>query len=255
VSGGLRLAASFLTRVPVAGGTPDAPSDLARAVPWFPAVGALVGLAVTGSYAAGRLALPPLVAAAVAVGVGILLTGAFHEDGLADLADALGARSPDDAHRIMKDPTHGTFGVLALALTVVVRTAAVAALDGPEALAALPAAHALGRAGAVALLLARPPAAGSGLAASLATWVTPRSVGRAVAVGVVIAAAALAWWLPIAIVAAVVGVAAVGAVAVRTLGGASGDALGAAEQAVEVLVLLATAALATVGAPAFPWWI
>jgi adenosylcobinamide-GDP ribazoletransferase len=253
VTRGLRLAASFLTRVPVAA-TPESPGDLARAVPWFPAVGALVGLAVAACYAGGRLVLPSLVAAAVAIGVGVLLTGAFHEDGLADLADALGARTPEDAHRIVKDPTHGTYGVLALVLTVVVRTAAVAALDGPQALAALPAAHALARAGAVVLLLARPPSTAHGLAATLAAWVTPRSVGRAVAVGLVIGGAALAWWLPLAVVVAAAGVAAAGVVAVRTLGGASGDALGAAEQAAEVVVLLATAALATLGAAGFPWW-
>jgi adenosylcobinamide-GDP ribazoletransferase len=101
---GLLGAVSFLTRVPVGGGE-RRPEELAGFVPWFPVVGAGVGLAVAGTYAASRMLLPPLPAATVAVVAGICLTGAFHEDGLGDTADAFaGGWDRDSTVRILKDP-------------------------------------------------------------------------------------------------------------------------------------------------------
>jgi len=84
---GLLGAVSFLTRVPTGTGAVQ-PAEMARFVPWFPLVGALVGAAVGGLYAGASALLPPLVAAAVAVTAGVAVTGAFHEDGLGDTADA-----------------------------------------------------------------------------------------------------------------------------------------------------------------------
>ena len=143
---GLLGAVSFLTRVPVGGGIREA-GELAGSVPWFPVVGAGVGLAEAGVYAGARMLLPPLVAASLAVVAGILLTGAFHEDGLGDTADAFaGGWDRESTIRILKDPRLGTFGVLAVAAGLLLRVGAVAALAPGAALAALPAAHALSRA-------------------------------------------------------------------------------------------------------------
>jgi adenosylcobinamide-GDP ribazoletransferase len=250
--GGWRVAAAFLTRLPV-GATVDAPETLARAVPWFPVIGAAVGLVVAGCYAASSAVLPPMVAAAVAVGLGVVVTGAFHEDGLADLADSLGGWSRDDALRIMKDPTHGSYGVLALVFSVVVRVAAVAALDAGQAVAALPAAHALGRAGAVTLLTV-PAARRLGLGTAWASGVTPATVATAMVVGAAVATLAIgAWVVPTAVVVGV-GVVAVAAIARRVLGGVSGDVMGAAEQAGEIVALVLAAALASAAVVGFPWW-
>ena len=149
---GLRAAVAFLTRVPVG----SADDDPGRSVPWFPVVGALVGLVVAGLYAGALQLLPALPAAAIAVAAGVLLTGAFHEDGLADTADALGAWEPEEARRILKDPTHGTYGVSALVLVLVTRVGALSALGGWAALAVLPAAHALARAASLSMLTAVP---------------------------------------------------------------------------------------------------
>src|SRR5439155_23856293 len=87
---GLRGAVAFLTRVPI--GRAASEIDLARSVPYVPVVGALVGLAVAGVDIGVRTVLLGLPAAALAVTVGVVLTGALHEDGLADTADAFGAR-------------------------------------------------------------------------------------------------------------------------------------------------------------------
>jgi adenosylcobinamide-GDP ribazoletransferase len=159
---GLLGAVSFLTRVPTGTGA-RRPEELAGSVPWFPVVGAGVGLAVAAVYGGARLALPPLPAAALAVVAGICLTGAFHEDGLGDTADAFaGGWDRESTARILKDPRLGTFGVLAVAGSLLLRVAAVAALAPAAALAALPAAHALSRAAAVAAMTALPVGPGRG---------------------------------------------------------------------------------------------
>jgi adenosylcobinamide-GDP ribazoletransferase len=235
-------AVSFLTRVPTGTGAVQ-PTDMARFVPWFPLVGALVGAAVGLLYAGAGLLLPPLVAAAVAVTAGVAITGAFHEDGLGDTADAfVGGRDREDTLRILKDPRLGTFGVLAVAASLLLRVAAVAALAPSAALAALPAAHALSRAAAVGLMAAVPPAAETGLGAAYARALGGRQALLGVAAGLAVAAVLLGVWaLP---AAALTGFAALwlGRLARRRIGGVGGDVLGAAQQAGEILTLLVAVA-------------
>lgn len=247
---GLRAAASFLTRVRV-----DGPFDPARSIPWFPVVGGLLGLALAGAYAALLVVLPPLVAATVAIGTGVMLTGAFHEDGLGDSADALGSGgSREEALRILKDPAHGTFGVLGIVLSLLLRVGALATLDGWTAVAILPAAHALSRGASIGLLGTARPAVGAGLGASYAAVVTRgRWVGTA-AVGLLMGLMSLGAWAVPAAVLAGIGAWAVGRLAVRKLGGVTGDVLGAAQQAAEVLVLLLGAAAVANGWPSPAWW-
>ncbi|MGH9119163.1 MAG: adenosylcobinamide-GDP ribazoletransferase, partial [Acidimicrobiales bacterium] len=114
-------------------------------------------------------------------------------------------------------------------------------------------AHALGRAVAVALLAA-PAARGSGLGAAWASGITTAGLVTTLVVGGVIATITVGAWAVPMLAVATVGVVAVAAVARRTLGGVTGDVLGAAEQAAEILVLLLAAAVVTSSAPGFPWW-
>jgi adenosylcobinamide-GDP ribazoletransferase len=244
---GLLGAVSFLTRVPVGGGE-RRPEELAGFVPWFPVVGAGVGLAVAGIYAASRMLLPPLPAATVAVVAGICLTGAFHEDGLGDTADAFaGGWDRDSTVRILKDPRLGTFGVLAVAASLLLRVGAVAALAPGAALAALPAAHALSRAAAVATMTALPAAGETGLGASYALALSrPRALAGAAA-GLAIAVLLLGVTALWAAAAAAVAAAVTGRLAVRRIGGVTGDVLGAVQQLGEMLTLLAAVAAAAAG--------
>jgi adenosylcobinamide-GDP ribazoletransferase len=244
---GLLGAVSFLTRVPVGGGE-RRPEELAGFVPWFPVVGAGVGLAVAGTYAASRMLLPPLPAATVAVVAGICLTGAFHEDGLGDTADAFaGGWDRDSTVRILKDPRLGTFGVLAVAASLLLRVGAVAALAPGAALAALPAAHALSRAAAVATMTALPAAGETGLGASYALALPRRRALAGAAAGLAIALALLGVTALWAAAAAAVAAALLGRLAVRRLGGVTGDVLGAVQQLGEILTLLAAVAAAAAG--------
>jgi adenosylcobinamide-GDP ribazoletransferase len=251
---GFRSAVALLTRVPVGAGRPGS-AALARGVPWFPVVGGLLGVVAASIYAAALLILPPLGAATVAVGTGLVLTGAFHEDGLADTADALGgARSKDEALRILKDPAHGTYGVLAIVLSVLLRVAAIASLDAWAALAVLPGAHALSRGASAALLRAIPVATEDGLGAIFSTGVTRREVAGAMVAALGVGALSLGPWAIPATVLAALGAVGVGILSVRRIGGLTGDILGAAQQVAEILVILLGAAAVTGGWPSLVWW-
>jgi adenosylcobinamide-GDP ribazoletransferase len=240
-------AVSFLTRVPTGTGT-RRPQELATFVPWFPAVGAGVGLAVAAVYAGASQLLAPLPAASLAVAAGIALTGAFHEDGLGDTADAFaGGQDRDSTIGILKDPRLGTFGVLAVAASLLLRVGAVAALAPGAALAALPAAHALSRAGAVATMAVLPAAGDTGLGASYVLALSRRRALAGAAAGLAIAVALLGVTAVWAAAAAAAAAALLGRLAVRRIGGVTGDVLGAVQQLGEILVLLAAVVAVTAG--------
>jgi adenosylcobinamide-GDP ribazoletransferase len=250
---GLGGAVSLLTRLPVrAARGADA---LARAVPWFPVVGAGVGIGIALAFVAGAQLLPPLVAAAAATAAGAIATGALHEDGLGDLADALGAGG-DRRRRleILDDPRQGTFGVLALGIALVVRVGCIATLDAYSALALLPSAHALSRGAAIVLLRRLPVASGGGLGASYAGSVTAAQEAGGILAAVALAAALVGRWVAPAVVVCGAAAAVVGAVARRHLGGIGGDVLGATQQVAELAVLTLGAAVVHEGWPPLAWW-
>ena len=249
---GLRGAVAFLTRVPAASSGDHV--DLASSVPWFPVVGALVGLLVASVYAGGRQLVAPLPAAAAAVAAGILLTGAFHEDGLADTADALGAWDAAEARRILKDPTHGTYGVCALVVSVLARVLALSSITGWAAIAVIPAAHALARTSAILLLGAGPVATDEGLGASYAARMRRVHLVAVTVVGLAIGALAAGLWVGPAFVLALVAAYVVGSVGVRRVGGLTGDVLGAAEQVAEIAVFYLGAVVVAQGWSGLPWW-
>jgi adenosylcobinamide-GDP ribazoletransferase len=250
---GWRTATSLLTRLPV-GMDPGADRDLARAVPWLPVVGGLVGLTVAGVDCSMRWVLPADVAAAFAVVAGVLATGALHEDGLADTVDALaGGRTVEDRIAILDDPRHGTYGVLAISVSVVVRVLAIGDLASRPALVVLPAAHALARVAAALLLLVH-PARDRGLGASYVRAVRARHVFGAAVVGLSIAVVTFGIWSAAAI--ALLGTAAwsVAFVSIRRIGGVTGDVLGAVEQVVEIGLVLLGVALVRGRLLVVPWW-
>src|ERR1043166_4205407 len=143
----LRTAAAFLTRLPMPHPDGPRPANFVRAQRMFPVVGALIGIAV-GALFLGMLGIgiPALAAAALALGASALLTGALHEDGLADVADGFGGGRDRDAKlEIMRDSRLGTYGALILMVSFVAKLAALATLPAALVVPALAAAHALGR--------------------------------------------------------------------------------------------------------------
>jgi adenosylcobinamide-GDP ribazoletransferase len=237
------LAVTFLTIVPVRL-RPPLPA-LGAAAPWFPVVGAAVGAVAGGIDYLLQPSLGPTVAAVLAVLVLVGITGALHQDGLADCADGLGVRG-DRARRlaVMRDPTVGTFGVLALGLWLLLVTAAIAGFARDDAWAALVAAAAVGRWAALLHASGTAPARADGLgaaftvrtvdvvAATLLTGLATLPVGVGVGIGAAVASLGAAL-----LVAAVIT-----AWSNARLGGRSGDTLGATvalTEAVAITLLLA----------------
>lgn len=255
---GLRLAVSFLTRVPVgaAGAAPldDPDAALARAVPWFAVVGAAVGGWTALVYAGAHWLVTPLPAAVLAVAAAVVVTGAFHEDGLADTADALwGGYEVDRRLAILKDSRHGTYGVAALVLGLGLRVALVASLAPAAAAGALVGAGALGRGAAVALMATTPTARPDGLGASYVRALRRGGAAIGLVAALALAGAALAGWVVVATAAALAAAWVMRRLAMAKLGGLVGDVLGAAEQLAELAVLVTAVAAVRHGAP-WGWW-
>ncbi len=237
----LAAAIGFFTRLPVARLMPHDPRiDMAHAVWAFPVAGALAGLLGAGAYAIAAWAgLPPVLSACWSVAATLLLTGALHEDGLADMADGFGGgRDASRKLEIMRDSRIGSYGALALLLSSLVRIAALAELAVPARVcAALVASGALSRAAIVLVLLLLPPARRDGLASMLHPL--PRAPAI-VALGLALALALVL--LPVTMVLPAAACALVAAVAVawlarRQVGGHTGDVLGACAVLADCAVL------------------
>jgi len=241
---GARAAVVFLTRVP-AGGFPYSGDEWRWASGWFPLVGAAVGVLLSAVWWVAQ-PIGRLPAAVVVFALSILLTGGLHEDGLADTADALGgATSRERIFEILKDSRVGSFGALALFLSLILRVALLAQLAN-GAVGALILSQSIARLPPVWLMAVLP-------------YVTPESTAKSRAVarasGAQIALASLLAAMIIAILSATkladpidaviaASVAGVGAAVAgywfhRRAGGVTGDFLGATEQLGECLVLLA----------------
>jgi adenosylcobinamide-GDP ribazoletransferase len=240
-----KVALAFLTRLPACAPRAWVDRDLAASVPLFPVIGALIGSAGAGGYAlAVWLGLPPWPAAAVALAITIGLSGALHEDGLADFADGLGGgRTRADKLRIMRDPRLGSYGAIALVLALLARAGALAALAAPEAVgSALVTAAAVSRAALPAIMASLSNARAEGLAAA-AGRPHPLRAGAAVFVAALIALVLLGPAAPAALLAGAGGALGVALLAKRQIGGYTGDVLGAAQQLAEIGALLGALAV------------
>ena len=255
------LAVQFFTRIPVTGALAGwvgySPAMLRASAAHFPGVGWLAALAACAVFAAAMALLPAtpftsLVAAVACTVATVLLTGGFHEDGLADVADGLGGSAARErALQIMKDSRIGAFGAMALALALLLKVSVLAVLGSRApgaALAALAAGHAASRFAPLMLIRLLPhvgDADGSkskpladqisrGALVAAALWCLPplalaaQMQGAAfVAAGLLGGALALVW---------------MGRLFARRLQGFTGDCLGATQQVCEIAFYCGAAA-------------
>ena len=238
------IATAVLTRLPVGAAAP-VDGTIAPAGWAFPLVGAGIGaLAALAFLLAELLGLGPAPAALLALTASLAVTGAFHEDGLADTADGLaGGRDREQKLAIMRDSRHGTYGVLAIVLSIGLRAAALGSIGGPiYAGLALLAAHAFSRSALPAAMHLLEPARADGLGA-MAGRPSQGVAIVALAVGVLIALATLGPATGIAALILAGGAVALAALlARRQIGGYTGDVLGAFQQTGEIVMLLVAAA-------------
>jgi adenosylcobinamide-GDP ribazoletransferase len=238
----IQSAFGLLTRLPVP--SPKSPRGPDAAWAW-PLVGAAVGLlsAVSGAVALG-FGLTPGVAAALALATSALVTGALHEDGLADTADGLfGGWTKERRLEIMKDSHIGSFGTLALVLVTLARWSALSSVLalGP-AFGVLMAVGAVSRAPMAVLMHLMPNARGTGLSQTVGRPSRAAALAAtALAVGVALVFTGTAAFSMVLL--AGLSALALGRLAQARIGGQTGDILGAAQQLAEVAALAAAASL------------
>jgi adenosylcobinamide-GDP ribazoletransferase len=244
-------ALQFLTRLPTPRLAGYGPDWIARSAPYYPVVGWIVGGLCAGVLLAASRLWPSPVPAILAVAAGLLVTGGFHEDGLADTADGLGGgQTPPRRLEIMKDSRVGSYGVLALWVALTIKVAALSALAPARAALALALAHGAARALPVAVMAVL-PYAGDPEAAKLKpapVGVHPAEAAAALVLGLtpsvlLLSPVSAGFGVGLAALAALV----VAATAKRLVRGFTGDILGAVEQVAEVGLLLGFSAAIRAG--------
>ena len=239
-------ALGLLTRLPIPQMAHPAPTSRGPDAAWaYPIAGAVVaGIACALCAAMLWLGLPLPLSAALFVAIQMILTGAMHEDGLADAADGLwGGWTPARRLEIMKDSHIGTYGTLALTLITLLRWQAHILVLPHSPLAAPIAVAMLSRAPMVILMAALPNARSTGLSQSVGRPAA-RTGGIAIATAVVatLLATGLAATCLLAALTALATLAC-GQIARAKIGGQTGDILGATQQICEITALAALATL------------
>jgi len=241
------IALQFFTRVPIPRWVGFEASWLHACARHFPLVGFVIGAVTAAVLWAGHALFTPAVAVLLSMAAGVVLTGAFHEDGWADTCDALGgAVSRERALVIMKDSRIGSYGAVGLVLMLGLKAAALLALPLEWAVPAVLFSHTASRFAPV-LLIRFLRYAGDlehAKAKPLAQQISRTGLGVAAAwvllLAVCLVAWQAAWWMA---VGASVWIALLGLLWCarwfqQRLGGYTGDTLGASQQITEVLVLL-----------------
>lgn len=241
-----KIALQFLTQLPV-GSIGDCPPDwLARSAKYMPLIGAIVGAIAGAAIILSAAFLPAPLPTVIGLVVAIAITGALHEDGLADTADAFGGgRTRERRLEIMHDSRIGTYGTLALISVLALKGAALVALTPWNAAFVMVAGHAGARLAAI-LTMWRLPHAGGGVAkvSQKVSNLTLSEVAVAIALGLI--PGLLVLGVAKFVVAALVAFAAASLIAViarRKIAGYTGDVLGAVEQVFETAFFVVAAAL------------
>jgi adenosylcobinamide-GDP ribazoletransferase len=232
----LRIAIQFLTILPTHLTETPKPEDIGQAAVWFPLVGLALGGILYGVGWVLQFILPPLAAAVIVLALWVYLTGGLHLDGLADCCDALFvAATPQRRLEIMRDPHHGTVGVVGLILHLLFKGSLLVLLM-PFSPVPVLLSPALAR--WLLLLAARQPQARPhGLGANFALGLSPRMIWAAIPLPLLLiilggVQALLATGLAFLALVSVL------RLARSRLGGVTGDVLGMTVEVTELAVLL-----------------
>ena len=239
----IKVAFAFLTRIPI-NHKPEI--SIQRSAVWFPLVGWVIG-GVTGFlfYFLSQ-GIPALPAAAITILFSTLVTGGFHQDGLADTFDGLvGGWNTDDRLRILKDSRHGTYGVLSIALQLIIQVSLLSTLSPRVGALAIITAHTLGRLVPIYFMLAPAVPSHEGMGATYSRAVGARDVLASTLLTVALLFGLIGVHLFIAaVIVAMIGLTFLVYVK-KKIGGVLGDVLGASEQIAESFILLYFVVVAT----------
>lgn len=240
------VAFSLLSRLPVPVDHARAGQRGAKAAWAYPIVGVAIGL-IAGLLATivQKAGIPNGMSAVIAIAAMVLLTGAMHEDGIADTADGMGGDTFERKLAIMKDSHIGAFGAIALALSLLARYSGIASISGWHLILTLGAVGAVSRAAMVIPMHLLPAARVDGLSArngKSSGTATLIAVGLALATSILLTGPFTGTALALA---AIITAAPVYLYARKTLGGQTGDILGATQQFAEIGALAAAAIILT----------
>jgi len=243
-------ALTFLTRIPLGSSTIHTPHVMAACCRYYPLVGLVVGALMAAIFTGSHMLLPLTPSVVITLIAGVLLTGAFHEDGLADTCDGLGGGwNREDALRIMKDSRVGSYALIGVTLAIALKISLLTTLPAAQIPLALIVAHTLSRALATSYLLNYPYVQ---LAehSKVGTY-AQASITGPVFLLIMSGCLLLTTWL-FDLRTALLCITALAAIRLlygryllRRLGGITGDCLGAAQQMGEVLVYSVIVAAAT----------
>jgi len=238
-------ALQFFTRLPIPGWVGFDPAWLNQASRYFPLVGLVVAAITGATYAAASLLLPAPVAVILSTAAGIYATGAFHEDGFADMCDGFGGgMTPERVLEIMKDSRIGAYGAIGTICLLALKLTTLSMLPPLAAIGALFVAHPLSRLMATSLIWRLDYARAEGKAKPLAQKMSGAEFLLAAVTAILPALAVVALqWLTWAALIAGVGLAVIATIwlarkFVRHIGGYTGDCLGAVQQVSEVMFYL-----------------
>lgn len=233
------LAVQFLTRVPVRLDRLYSSGRMAASVRFYPLVGALLGGGLAGLFLLAGFLFPTFVAVLITIAAGVFVTGAFHEDGLADTFDGIGGGlTREKALNIMKDSRIGTYGAAVLIMALALKVAALMSLPQVMICFALIAGHGLSRLSSVLVIATSKYVRDEGTGKPVAGDISPQSLAVALGTGGLIVMLWCVWQSPIALIWGGVGMM-FGHGLMRLffepkLGGYTGDTLGAVQQASEI---------------------
>jgi len=231
----LKVSLAFLTRIPINHGPQI---SLRRSAALFPLVGALIGLIGGLVFYVSSAILPPLVSASISILVTVAITGAFHLDGLADICDGLiGGWNREERLKILKDSRHGTYGVAAISLQLILQVCLLSALSPRDGLFTLIVLHTLSRLVPIFLMLIPATSGHDGMGASVSREIGAREplVGSLITVLLIAPIMGLNLLLLSAILFLTLSIFALWVI--RKIGGMVGDAFGAGEQISETMIL------------------
>lgn len=243
----LLVAWTFLTVVPLPLWRAPTPAERGAAVAWYPFVGLILGgIVALADFGLRQSAFAAPVIGVLLVALLALLTGFLHLDGLVDTCDAVFvARSREERLAIAHDPRAGAFGVVGVVLLLLLKAALLAGSLGAQRTAALVCFPVLARCAMATAIILLPPARGAvGMGGSVKAHTRPWMLGVAAAVAFLPTVALLRWHALAMILGAILGGAWVAILALRRLGGTTGDVYGAICECAEVGALLAAALVA-----------
>jgi len=232
----LKVALAFLTRIPINHGPQI---SLRRSAALFPLIGAFIGLIGGLVFYLSSAILPPLVSASISILVTVAITGAFHLDGLADICDGLiGGWNREERLKILKDSRHGTYGVAAISLQLILQVCLLSALSPRDGLFTLIVLHTLSRVVPIFLMLIPATSGHDGMGASVSREIGAREplVGSLITVLLIAPIMGLNFLLLSVILFLTLSIFALWVI--RKIGGMVGDAFGAGEQISETMILV-----------------